>query len=103
MVPETERIIDGHMNTHDFAGSSEPAHENGLRPQSFEDFPGQDVVKAKLRVFVEAAKARQEPLDHVLLHGPPGWVKPLWPISWPIRWGLKLESRPGLRWTAKVI
>lgn len=75
MVPETERIIDGHMNTHDFAGSSEPAHENGLRPQSFEDFPGQDVVKAKLRVFVEAAKARQEPLDHVLLHGPPGLGK----------------------------
>lgn len=49
--------------------------ENELRPQRFEDFPGQDDVKEKLRVFVAAAKHRGEPLDHVLLAGPPGLGK----------------------------
>lgn len=49
--------------------------ENELRPQRFEDFPGQDDVKEKLRVFVAAAKQRGEPLDHVLLAGPPGLGK----------------------------
>jgi Holliday junction DNA helicase RuvB len=49
--------------------------ELSLRPQSFEDFPGQDRVKEKLKVFVEAAKSRGEPLDHILLSGPPGLGK----------------------------
>ena len=49
--------------------------ELGLRPQRFIDFPGQDKVKDKLKVFVEAARARSEPLDHVLLSGPPGLGK----------------------------
>lgn len=53
----------------------EKAWENELRPQRFEDFPGQDDVKEKLRVFVAAAKIRGEPLDHVLLSGPPGLGK----------------------------
>ncbi len=49
--------------------------ENTLRPTSFADFAGQDQVKDKLRIFVKAAKERQEPLDHVLLSGPPGLGK----------------------------
>lgn len=53
----------------------EKVWENQLRPSSFEDFAGQDEVKNKLRVFVQAAKERQEPLDHVLLSGPPGLGK----------------------------
>jgi Holliday junction DNA helicase RuvB len=53
----------------------ESTWENILRPQRFEDFPGQDSVKEKLRVFVQAAKLRGEPLDHVLLSGPPGLGK----------------------------
>lgn len=55
--------------------SGEKAWENELRPQRFEDFPGQEDVKEKLRVFVAAAKMRNEPLDHVLLSGPPGLGK----------------------------
>ena len=51
------------------------AFEVGLRPQIFDDFPGQDKVKEKLKVFVQAAKKRGEPLDHVLLCGPPGLGK----------------------------
>lgn len=53
----------------------ETTWENELRPQRFEDFPGQDQVKDKLRIFVQAAKNRQEPLDHTLLCGPPGLGK----------------------------
>lgn len=49
--------------------------ENELRPTRFEDFPGQDIIKEKLKVFVEAAKGREEPLDHVLFSGPPGLGK----------------------------
>ena len=49
--------------------------ENALRPLRFEDFSGQTKVTDNLRVFVEAAKYRGEPLDHTLLHGPPGLGK----------------------------
>lgn len=49
--------------------------ENKLRPQSFEEFPGQENVKEKLKVFVQATKKRGEPLDHTLLFGPPGLGK----------------------------
>ena len=50
-------------------------YENALRPLSFDDFSGQHKVVDNLRVFVEAARLRGEPLDHTLLHGPPGLGK----------------------------
>ena len=49
--------------------------ENALRPLAFRDFSGQKKVVENLQVFVEAAKYRGEPLDHTLLHGPPGLGK----------------------------
>ena len=49
--------------------------ENALRPLSFSDFSGQQKIVENLEVFVEAAKYRGEPLDHTLLHGPPGLGK----------------------------
>lgn len=49
--------------------------ENELRPQQFADFPGQHDIKDKLNVYIQAAKKRKEPLDHVLLFGPPGLGK----------------------------
>ncbi len=49
--------------------------EQALRPLSFDDFSGQSKVVENLKIFVMAAKMRQEPLDHVLLHGPPGLGK----------------------------
>lgn len=49
--------------------------ERALRPLSFSDFTGQDKVLDNIKVFVLAAKQREEPLDHVLLHGPPGLGK----------------------------
>lgn len=49
--------------------------DRALRPLSFKEFVGQDRIKENLEVFVEAAKRRGEPLDHVLLCGPPGLGK----------------------------
>lgn len=46
-----------------------------LRPQSLKDFTGQEDVKTNLKVFIEAAQLRKEPLDHTLLYGPPGLGK----------------------------
>ncbi len=49
--------------------------DNTIRPESIEEYIGQEDVKENIQVFVEAAKMRNEPLDHVLLYGPPGLGK----------------------------
>ncbi|HAV42158.1 MAG TPA: Holliday junction branch migration DNA helicase RuvB [Acidobacteria bacterium] len=49
--------------------------EDSLRPEKFEDFIGQETIKANLKIFIQAAKKRNENLDHVLLYGPPGLGK----------------------------
>lgn len=54
---------------------SELDFENQIRPQRFEDFSGQHKNVENLKIFVQAAKMRNEALDHVLLHGPPGLGK----------------------------
>ncbi len=56
-------------------GSSEKEFEKALRPLQFGDFSGQQKIVENLQVFVDAAKYRGEPLDHTLLHGPPGLGK----------------------------
>jgi Holliday junction DNA helicase RuvB len=66
---EIERYIDAEKQDGD------SSVENSLRPKSFDEFPGQDKVKQKLKVFTEAAKKRGEPMDHALLCGPPGLGK----------------------------
>ncbi|MEO9965681.1 MAG: Holliday junction branch migration DNA helicase RuvB [Reichenbachiella sp.] len=55
--------------------SDEVEFEKALRPLSFDDFTGQHKVVENIKIFVMAAKQRSEPLDHVLLHGPPGLGK----------------------------
>ena len=47
-----------------------------LRPKTLSEYIGQDKIKENLSIFIEAAKKRSEPLDHVLLYGPPGLGKP---------------------------
>ena len=49
--------------------------ENNLRPQMLSDYIGQEKAKENLRIYIEAAKYRHEPLDHVLFYGPPGLGK----------------------------
>ncbi|MCD8350375.1 MAG: Holliday junction branch migration DNA helicase RuvB [Planctomycetaceae bacterium] len=55
--------------------NTEQAFENRLRPKQFEDFPGQEQVCHNLRIYIEAARKRGEPLDHILFSGPPGLGK----------------------------
>ncbi len=57
------------------SNNSHEDYDKVLRPKRLEDFAGQPKVVDNLRVFVEAATLRNEPLDHVLLHGPPGLGK----------------------------
>ncbi len=49
--------------------------EVGLRPKTLSEYIGQDKVKENMSIYIEAAKKRGEPLDHVLLYGPPGLGK----------------------------
>lgn len=53
----------------------EETFDASLRPQRFDDFPGQDTKKEQLQIYVQAAKEREEPLGHILLSGPPGLGK----------------------------
>ena len=78
--------------------SAERDFENALRPPKFADFSGQTKVVENLEVFVEAAKYRGEPLDHTLLHGPPGLGKTTLSniIANELGVGFKLTSGPVL-------
>ena len=53
----------------------EGSFEVGLRPESFDEYIGQEQIKKNLRIFIEASKKREEALDHILLFGPPGLGK----------------------------
>lgn len=64
-----ERTVDPELNLED------DSQEFSLRPQKLSEYIGQDKIKDRVKVFIEAAKARNEVLDHVLLYGPPGLGK----------------------------
>ena len=68
MSSDTSRVITA-------VKTGEEAGEFALRPRSFADFVGQEALKDKLRIFVQAAKHRGDALDHILLCGPPGLGK----------------------------
>lgn len=64
-----DRIVTAHLMMED------QAVEYSLRPRYLAEYIGQDQVKENLKIYIEAAKMRNEPLDHVLLYGPPGLGK----------------------------
>ncbi|MBX7126803.1 MAG: Holliday junction branch migration DNA helicase RuvB [Cyclobacteriaceae bacterium] len=79
-------------------GDTDREVERALRPLSFGDFTGQAKVVDNIRVFVEAAQQRSEPLDHVLLHGPPGLGKTTlsFIIANELKANIKITSGPVL-------
>ena len=68
-MEERDRFISSTKNM------SDVEVENKLRPVSFDEYVGQEKIKANLKVYIAAAKKRKEALDHVLLYGPPGLGK----------------------------
>lgn len=80
------------------AVEEEFAFDQSLRPIRFEDFPGQPKLKDNLRVFIQAAKSREEALDHVLFYGPPGCGKTTlaFIISHEMASSIKTTSGPAL-------
>ena len=60
--------------------------EFSLRPKRLEEYIGQEKVKENLKIYIEAAKKRNDPLDHVLLYGPPGLGKTTLSISLRRKW-----------------
>jgi Holliday junction DNA helicase RuvB len=80
----------------DWLTPSEKEIEKVLRPSAFDDFSGQASAVENLRIFVQAARLRGEPLDHVLLHGPPGLGKTTLShiIANELGVGIKITSGP---------
>src|SRR5512140_1100673 len=70
MAIETDRLIAA-----DPASPQEEALERALRPKALSEYVGQEKIRGQLSIFIEAARQRQESLDHVLLFGPPGLGK----------------------------
>lgn len=67
---EPDRLISA-----DTASTVEEVQERALRPKLLEEYVGQEKIREQLSIFIDAARARQEPLDHTLLFGPPGLGK----------------------------
>ena len=90
-----ERIVD--TSTHD-DDNDEQVIEVTLRPQNFTEYIGQERLKKNLKLAIEAAKKRGEPMDHVLLYGPPGLGKTTMAsvIANEMGVGLRITSGPAI-------
>ncbi len=78
--------------------------ENSLRPTTLDDYIGQEKLKQNLRIYIEATKSRKEPLDHVLLFGPPGLGKTTLShiIASELGTQLKITSGPAIEHAADL-
>ena len=65
------------MNTRDVLDKNKKLedYDNSIRPETLDEYVGQDEIKENIRVFIKACLMREESLDHVLLYGPPGLGK----------------------------
>ena len=75
--------------------SEDKVIDKGLRPQSLDDYVGQDAIKDKIKIYIEAAKNRNEPLDHVLFYGPPGLGKTTLALIIALQMGVNIKVTSG--------
>ncbi len=92
-----DRIIDAEEKKED-------VFEKNIRPQSLDEYVGQSEIKENLRIFIKAALMREEPLDHVLLYGPPGLGKTTMAhiIANELGMGIKTASGPSIEKTGDL-
>ncbi len=92
---ENEKLISPELIDRD---GQEERFENSLRPKVLDDYIGQDKVKENMKVYIEAAKKRGEPLDHCLFYGPPGLGKTTLStiISNEMNSNIKITSGPAI-------
>ena len=93
MQMETEKLV-----RPDVENENEEKKKNVLRPKTLNEYIGQSKVKENMKVYIEAAKKRGEPLDHVLLYGPPGLGKTTLAniISNEMHSNIKITSGPAI-------
>lgn len=72
---ESDNLTAGRIVSSSSESTQEEVLERALRPRHLEEYVGQEKIRGQLEIFIEAAKRRGEPLDHVLLFGPPGLGK----------------------------
>jgi len=78
---EADRLISSEVFT-----TEEEVIDRAIRPKLLSEYVGQPHVRSQMEIFIQAAKQRKDALDHLLIFGRRGWVKPRSPILWPMKW-----------------
>ena len=81
--------------SNEYDSSQDAEVENSLRPKTLDEYVGQEKAKENLRIYIESAKLRSEPLDHVLLYGPPGLGKTTLSAIIANEMGVKIRTTSG--------